>query len=196
MSIKENLQLAQINQANLRINELNKKISNYNNIVKEKDLEIKKEKDESLRMKRLYTIENQNNIKLNNQITFFQQIINDKENEINNMRKVYALSNCNRDSKINENKYNHINDVNSLKSELKNLIKNYNKIIDDNKSLKAKNNDYASLKINYNEISNKYKILSEKEKEFNNNQKELNELKTNNKILNEENIKYKKFKKS
>ena len=104
--------------------------------MKEKDFDIQKEKNENEKLTQLYTNENKKNFKLNNQISFFQQIINDKENEINNMRKSYSFYNNAKQSKNGNNN-----------EEIK------NKLIEENKTLKERQKDFRKLQFDYNALN-------------------------------------------
>ena len=167
-----------IGNQNIKINEINKKISILTSTLKSKDFEIEKEKNKNEKLTQLYNNENQKNINLNNKISFFQQIINDKENEINNMRKLsFPLNNYKsiKNEKLGENE------------------ENKRKLLEENSKLKEKSKEYNNLQINYKELKDKYKMMTEKESQYDEIQKEINILKEQNQKIINENNKYKEL---
>ena len=80
-----------IKSLNIRIGELNKIILQNNDIINLKEKEIQKQKDLKDEINKKYNEYNQNYIKFQNEILFYKQIINDKQNEISNLRKSNRL---------------------------------------------------------------------------------------------------------
>jgi hypothetical protein len=144
--------------------------------LKSKEFEIQTEKNKKEELDRLYNNEYQKNIKLNNQISFFRQIINDKENEINNMRK--SLTSFKNYKQLNNNNMN---------NEFK------NKIIEENETLKAKAKEYNILQISYNKLNDDYNTISQKVSQYQEMQNEFNKIKEEKEKISEENNKFKKL---
>ena len=177
INLINNKQAKEIGNQNGIIKQLNQKILNLSSTLKLKENEIQIEKNKNNKLNQLYTIESQKNIKCNNQLSFFQQIINDKENEIKNMRKTFTAF----------NNYKQIKGSNKENEEFK------NKLIEENITLKEKAKEYNKLQLNYNELINKFNIISQNESQYKEMEKEYNKLIEENKKMLEENNEIKKM---
>ena len=191
ISSKNNNLLKDISNLNTKIMELNEQILNNNNILKSKDREIEKEINAKNNFNQLYKLEKEKYNKLENQLLFYQQIISDKENEINNLRKSNRLYDTKKFYDDNYIKDIGVGDIILLKKEFNNLKNNYDKVISDNEILKMKNKEYISLQLQYNELNDKFNMANEAKNELLKNRKENEDVKNENYNLIQENEKLK-----
>lgn len=190
---KNNNFLNDISKLNYKIEEINQQLLDRDNLLKIKEREIQKEINNKNNINQLYMAEKQKNNKLQNEFVFLQQIINDKENEINNLRKSSRLYDTKKFYNDNFVKDIEVGDVILLKKELNNLKNSYNKLVSENEILKIKNDEYLSLQIEFNELSEKYNILNNAKNEYLQYQRDFEEAKNDKNNLIQENQKLKKL---